>query len=68
VSYVNPASGGTSGTYFEGLLKTMGIADQMKSKIVYRTQGSVAVEVARNRRGRRKRLTQEFLENQEHEP
>jgi molybdate transport system substrate-binding protein len=48
VSYVNPASGGTSGTYFEGLLKTMGIADQMKSKIVYRTQGSeVADAVAK---------------------
>ena len=24
VSYVNPAAGGTSGTYFEGLLKRMG--------------------------------------------
>jgi len=40
VSYVNPASGGTSGTYFEGLLQKMGIADAMKPKIVYRTQGS----------------------------
>ena len=47
VSYVNPASGGTSGTYFEGLLQKMGIADAMKSKIVYRTQGSeVATAVA----------------------
>jgi molybdate transport system substrate-binding protein len=47
VSYVNPASGGTSGTYFEGLLERMGIADAMKSKIVYRTQGSeVAAPVA----------------------
>jgi molybdate transport system substrate-binding protein len=47
VSYVNPASGGTSGTYFEGLLQRMGIADAMKSKIVYRTQGSeVAAAVA----------------------
>src|SRR3954470_2012687 len=27
VSYVNPASGGTSGTYFEGLLRRMGIAE-----------------------------------------
>src|SRR6185369_5176607 len=33
VSYVNPASGGTSGTYFEGLMQRMGIADAMKSKI-----------------------------------
>jgi molybdate transport system substrate-binding protein len=48
VSYVNPASGGTSGTYFEGLLQRMGIADAMKAKIVYRTQGSeVADAVAR---------------------
>jgi molybdate transport system substrate-binding protein len=47
VSYVNPASGGTSGTYFEGLLQRMGIADAMKPKIVYRTQGSeVAAAVA----------------------
>lgn len=48
VSYVNPAAGGTSGTYFEGLLQRMGIADAMKPKIVYRTQGSeVAEAVAR---------------------
>ncbi len=48
VSYVNPAAGGTSGTYFDGLLKKMGIADQMKSKIVFRTQGSeVADAVAK---------------------
>ena len=40
VSYVDPKAGGTSGTYFEGLLARMGIADQMKSKIVYRTQGA----------------------------
>ena len=48
VSYVSPASGGTSGTYFEGLLARMGIADQMKPKIVYRNQGSeVADAVAK---------------------
>jgi len=48
VSYVNPAVGGTSGTYFEGLLQRMGIADAMKPKIVYRTQGSeVADAVAK---------------------
>jgi molybdate transport system substrate-binding protein len=47
VSYVNPASGGTSGTYFEGLLQKMGIAAAMKPKTVYRTQGSeVAAAVA----------------------
>ncbi len=48
VSYVNPKAGGTSGTYFEGLLAKMGIADQMKPKIVYRNQGSeVADAVAK---------------------
>ena len=48
VSYVNPASGGTSGTYFEGLLQKMGIAEAMKPKTVYRTQGSeVATAVAK---------------------
>ncbi len=48
VAYVSPAAGGTSGTYFEGLLKKMGIYDQMKSKIVYRNQGSeVADAVAK---------------------
>jgi len=48
VSYVNPKAGGTSGTYFEGLLAKMGIAEQMKPKIVYRNQGSeVADAVAK---------------------
>jgi molybdate transport system substrate-binding protein len=48
VSYVSPAAGGTSGTYFEGLLARMGIAEAMKPKIVYRTQGSeVADAVAK---------------------
>lgn len=48
VSYVDPKAGGTSGTYFEGLLAKMGIAEQMKPKIVYRTQGAgVADAVAR---------------------
>ena len=47
VSYVDPAAGGTSGGYFEGLLKTMGIADVVKPKTVYRGQGSdVAKAVA----------------------
>ena len=48
VAYVNPAAGGTSGTYFEGLVQKMGIADQVKAKTVYRTQGSeVADSVAK---------------------
>ena len=48
MSYVNPAAGGTSGTYFEGLMQRMGIAEAMKTKIVYRSQGSeVADAVAK---------------------
>ena len=48
VSYVNPKAGGTSGTYFEGLMSKMGISDAMKQKIVYRNQGSeVADAVAK---------------------
>jgi molybdate transport system substrate-binding protein len=48
VSYVDPKAGGTSGTYFEGLLARMGIAEQMKPKTVYRTQGAgVADAVAK---------------------
>jgi molybdate transport system substrate-binding protein len=48
VSYVNPMAGGTSGTYFEGLMGKMGISDAMKAKIVYRNQGSeVADAVAK---------------------
>jgi len=40
VSYVDPKAGGTSGAYFEGLLARMGIAEQMKSKTVYRQTGA----------------------------
>jgi molybdate transport system substrate-binding protein len=40
VSYVSPSAGGTSGTYIDGLLRKLGIADAMKARIVYRTQGS----------------------------
>jgi molybdate transport system substrate-binding protein len=48
VSYVNPNAGGTSGTYFEGLMGKMGISEAMKAKIVYRNQGSeVADAVAK---------------------
>jgi molybdate transport system substrate-binding protein len=48
VSFVDPKSGGTSGTYIAGLLNRMGIASEMQKKIVYRTQGSeVADAVAK---------------------
>jgi molybdate transport system substrate-binding protein len=44
VSYVNPAVGGTSGTYIEGLLERLGIAEAIKAKIVYRTLGSTVAD------------------------
>ena len=44
VSYVNPEAGGTSGTYMDGLFKKMGIADQLKAKIVWGYQGSQVAE------------------------
>jgi molybdate transport system substrate-binding protein len=44
VSYVNPAAGGTSGVYMEKLFQTLGIADQLKGKIVYRTQGALVAD------------------------
>ena len=50
VSYVSPAAGGTSGTYIEGLIQKMGIAEAMKTKVVYQEQGSeVAAAVASGR-------------------
>lgn len=49
VAYVSPAAGGTSGTFFETLLKRMGIYDQMKSKIVYRNQGSEVADAVAKR-------------------
>jgi molybdate transport system substrate-binding protein len=48
VTYVDPKSGGTSGTYTAGLFERLGIAGEMQKKTVYRTQGSeVADAVAK---------------------
>jgi molybdate transport system substrate-binding protein len=44
ISYVNPAAGGTSGVYMEKLFQTMGIFEQLKGKIVYRTQGALVAD------------------------
>ena len=64
ISYVNPASGGTSGTYFEGLLQRLGIAEAMKTRIVYRTQGSeVADAVAKGEAELGITFTSELLPN-----
>ena len=43
VAMVDPASGGTSGIYLMGLFDRLGIADQMKPKLVM-TQGGLAAE------------------------
>src|SRR5262245_29288014 len=48
ISYVNPESGGTSGTYMDGLFKKMGIGDAVHAKVVWGYQGSqVAAAVAK---------------------
>jgi molybdate transport system substrate-binding protein len=48
VAYVDPKSGGTSGTYIAGLFQRLGIAAEMQKKTVFRTQGSeVADAVAK---------------------
>jgi molybdate transport system substrate-binding protein len=44
VSYVNPAAGGTSGVHMDKQLQALGIADELKGKIVYRTQGSLVAD------------------------
>jgi len=44
ISFVDPKSGGTSGTYMAGLLNRMGIASEMQKKIVFRNQGSEVAE------------------------
>jgi molybdate transport system substrate-binding protein len=48
ISYVDPKSGGTSGTYMAGLFQRMGIAAEIQKKTVFVTQGSeVADAVAK---------------------
>jgi molybdate transport system substrate-binding protein len=39
VSFSDPAAGGSSGTYFAGLLKKMGIADEVNKKAVLGKRG-----------------------------
>ena len=48
VSFVDPKSGGTSGTYMAGLFQRMGIGGEVQKKTVFRNQGSeVADAVAK---------------------
>lgn len=44
IAYVNPESGGTSGTYMDGLFKKMGIGDAVRAKVVWGYQGSQVAE------------------------
>lgn len=48
VAYVNPASGGTSGIYLEGLFNRLGILPQIRAKRVLVTGGLAAQRVASN--------------------
>ncbi len=46
VAYIDPASGGSSGIYFSGLLDRLGIADQVKPRAKLKAGGYVAELVA----------------------
>lgn len=46
VAYIDPASGGSSGIYFDKLLEKMGIADQIKPKAKLKKGGHVADLIA----------------------
>ncbi len=47
VAYIDPASGGSSGIYFSGLLDRLGIADEVKPKAKLQSGGYVADLVAK---------------------
>lgn len=50
VAYTNPAAGGSSGTFFAGLLEKLGIADAVNAKVVFGNRGyEVAQAVAEGR-------------------
>ena len=50
VAYTNPAEGGTSGIYFNGLTERLGIGDAIKQKAVLTKGGhEAAIEVAEGR-------------------
>ena len=46
VAYIDPASGGSSGIYVEGLLERLGIADTVKPKAKLKKGGYVAELIA----------------------
>ena len=45
ITYVDPASGGTSGIYFASVLQKLGIAEAMKAKTVFRPGGGYIAEL-----------------------
>ena len=47
IAYIDPASGGSSGIYVAGLLKKLGIADEIKPKERLQSGGYVAEKVAK---------------------
>ncbi len=47
VAYIDPASGGSSGIYLDGLFTKMGIADQIKAKAKLINGGYVAEHIAK---------------------
>ena len=44
VALTDPAGGGTAGVYMKAILQRFGIADVMRPKIIYRTQGAFVTE------------------------
>jgi len=44
IALTDPKGGGTAGVYMADVLKRMGIADTVRSKIVYSTQGQFVTE------------------------
>src|SRR6185503_14082943 len=44
VALTDPAGGGTAGVHMARVMEQMGITDQMRGKIVYRTQGQFITE------------------------
>lgn len=48
VALTDPAAGGTAGVYMEAILERFDITEEMRPKIIYRTQGSFVTEAVVN--------------------
>jgi molybdate transport system substrate-binding protein len=65
VALTDPAGGGTAGVYMEAILQRFGIADVMRPKIIYRTQGAFVTEaVAKGEADLGVTFTSEIMTNQ----